>query len=110
MGFARVYRTAENEYYNETDHTAVEFCDVLIVNKTDLISHEDQRTLKAMLHRLNPRARIITSHFGNVPLDQVLDTGLFDFDQAAQAPGWLKELRGEHQEVTFLTALRGTGV
>ncbi|UEG16209.1 zinc metallochaperone GTPase ZigA [Pantoea ananatis] len=78
----------------------IEFCDVLVVNKTDLITEDEQRTLKAMLHSLNPRARIITSHFGNVPLDQVLDTGLFDFDQAAQAPGWLKELRGEHQPET----------
>ncbi|MFB4361427.1 zinc metallochaperone GTPase ZigA [Pantoea sp. BS_8] len=111
--FLRDYRSldslqARGESLGEEDERSVvdllidqiEFCDVLIVNKTDLISHEDQRTLKAMLHRLNPRARIITSHFGNVPLDQVLDTGLFDFDQAAQAPGWLKELRGEHQPET----------
>ncbi|WP_256852842.1 zinc metallochaperone GTPase ZigA [Pantoea sp. Fr+CA_20] len=111
--FLRDYRSvdslqARGESLGEEDERSVvdllvdqiEFCDVLVVNKTDLISEEDQLSLKAMLHSLNPRAHIITSHFGNVPLDQVLDTGLFDFDQAAQAPGWLRELRGEHQPET----------
>ncbi|WP_312838977.1 zinc metallochaperone GTPase ZigA [Pantoea piersonii] len=78
----------------------IEFCDVLVVNKIDLISEEDRQTLFAMLRSLNPRARIVTACFGQVPLDQVLNTGLFDFDQAAQSPGWLKELRGEHSPET----------
>ncbi|MFX7922762.1 GTP-binding protein, partial [Acinetobacter baumannii] len=44
----------------------------------------------------NPRARIERAMFGQVPIDRVLGTGRFDFDEAAKAPGWLKELRGEH--------------
>lgn len=78
----------------------IEFCDVLILNKTDLISESQRTKLLAIMRSLNPRARIITSQFGQVPLDEVLNTGLFDFDQAAQAPGWLKELRGEHTPET----------
>lgn len=74
----------------------VEFCDVIVLNKTDLMSAADIRHLQAILATLNPRARIVKSHFGRVPLDTVLDTGLFDFDAAAEAPGWLQELRGEH--------------
>ena len=74
----------------------IEFCDVLILNKTDLIDDAQKERLMAILHSLNPRAKIVTSEFGRVRLDQVLNTGLFDFDAAAQAPGWLKELRGEH--------------
>src|SRR5690606_9410828 len=74
----------------------VEFCDVIVLNKTDLIGDTDRARLKGILCSLNPRARIVESSFGKVPLDAVLDTGLFDFAQAAQAPGWLKELRGEH--------------
>ncbi|KAF1042919.1 MAG: putative metal chaperone YciC [Herbaspirillum frisingense] len=74
----------------------IEFCDVLILNKLDLVSQPDQERLQAILRSLNPRARVVTSEFGKVALDQVLDTGLFDFDQASQAPGWLQELRGEH--------------
>ncbi|MDC7700058.1 zinc metallochaperone GTPase ZigA [Vogesella indigofera] len=74
----------------------VEFCDVIVLNKTDLMSAADIRHLQAILATLNPRARIVSSHFGRVPLNTVLDTGLFDFDAAAEAPGWLQELRGEH--------------
>ncbi|WP_336777795.1 zinc metallochaperone GTPase ZigA [Pantoea sp. USHLN256] len=78
----------------------IEFCDVLILNKTDLINEAEKERLMAILTSLNPRANIITSAYGKVELDQVLNTGLFDFDAAAQAPGWLQELRGEHTPET----------
>ena len=78
----------------------VEFCDVLVLNKTDLVSAEELERLTGILQRLNPRARIERSSFGKVALDKVLDTGLFDFEQASQAPGWLQELRGTHQPET----------
>ncbi|MBX9848653.1 MAG: zinc metallochaperone GTPase ZigA [Rhodocyclaceae bacterium] len=74
----------------------IEFCDVIVVNKIDLVSLSDRKRLAAILNKLNPRARVEYAEFSKVPLDRVLDTGLFDFDQAQQAPGWLKELRGEH--------------
>lgn len=74
----------------------VEFCDVIVVNKLDLITDLEREHLEAILQRLNPRARIETARFGKVALSRVLGTGLFDFEQAAQAPGWLKTLRGEH--------------
>ena len=78
----------------------VEFCDVIVVNKTDLISAEERDRLIAILASLNPRARIELAEFGQVPLDRVLDTGLFDFTAASQAPGWLQELRGSHTPET----------
>ena len=78
----------------------VEFCDVIVVNKTDLISAEERDRLVAILASLNPRARIEMAEFGQVPLDRVLDTGLFDFSAASQAPGWLQELRGSHTPET----------
>ncbi|AJK49503.1 zinc metallochaperone GTPase ZigA [Burkholderia plantarii] len=74
----------------------VEFCDVIVLNKADLVAAEERERLIAILTSLNPRARIEIAEFGKVPLARVLDTGLFDFDEAARAPGWLKELRGEH--------------
>lgn len=78
----------------------VEFCDVIVLNKTDLVSQAELKRLLGILRGLNPRARIEPSAFGKVPLDRVLETGLFDFEQAAQAPGWLQELRGEHTPET----------
>ena len=74
----------------------VEFCDVIIVNKADLVSPNEMARLISILNALNPRAQVHLASFGRVPLSAVLDTGLFDFDKAAEAPGWLQELRGEH--------------
>jgi G3E family GTPase len=74
----------------------VEFADVLILNKTDLVEPDDLAQLEALLRKLNPTAALVRTQFGQVALDQVLNTGRFDFARAAEAPGWLKELRGEH--------------
>jgi G3E family GTPase len=73
----------------------VEFADVIVVSKVDLISSTERAELMAILQRLNTRARIVPMVMGEVALGTVLDTGLFDFDRAAQAPGWLQALRGE---------------
>ncbi|MES2821279.1 MAG: zinc metallochaperone GTPase ZigA [Pseudomonadota bacterium] len=74
----------------------VEFADVLLVSKIDLIGRHEREELIAMLRGLNTHAEILPMAMGAVPLAKILDTGRFDFERAAQAPGWLKELRGEH--------------
>ncbi|MDI3285774.1 GTP-binding protein [Polyangium sp. 15x6] len=74
----------------------VEFCDVIVLNKVDLVSREELGLLEATLHRLNPRARIVPASFGKVPIDTIMGTGLFDMEKAKEAPGWMAELRGEH--------------
>lgn len=73
----------------------IEFCDVLVLNKTDLMSPTEIAQLEAMLKAFNPRAQIVRSQFGQVPLNRMINTGLFNFEQAADAPGWLQALRGE---------------
>ena len=74
----------------------VEFADIILVSKTDLVSASDIDRLTAILKTLNTTAKIIPISNGNVEIDNVLDTGLFDFEKAQQSPGWLKEMRGEH--------------
>jgi len=74
----------------------VEFSDVILISKTDLASAENVRRLTAILKTLNTHAKIIPIEQGQVDIDLLLNTGLFDFDRAQQAPGWLKEMRGEH--------------
>lgn len=74
----------------------IEFADVLLLSKIDLISASERQELLAILRRLNAHADIVPMVMGAVPLATVLGTGRFDFERAAQAPGWLKELRGEH--------------
>ncbi|MDP3239617.1 MAG: zinc metallochaperone GTPase ZigA [Reyranella sp.] len=78
----------------------VEFADVIVVNKADLVSPEELGFLQTMLRRLNAKARIVTGEFGKVPLDQIMDTGLFSYEKASQAPGWMQEMRGIHTPET----------
>ena len=74
----------------------VEFADVILISKTDLASTADTQRLTAILKTLNTNAKIVPIAQGQVPIDEVLSTGLFNFERAQQAPGWLKEMRGEH--------------
>jgi G3E family GTPase len=78
----------------------IEFANVILISKIDLISSDEIINLKAVLHRLNPDADIVPMVMGQVDLHKVLNTGQFDFEKAEQAPGWLKELRGEHTPET----------
>jgi G3E family GTPase len=73
----------------------IEFANVIVLSKVDLVSPEERARLEAILRHLNPEARLISAEHGRVPLDALLGTGLFDFARAARAPGWLRQLRGE---------------
>ncbi|MEC8809593.1 MAG: zinc metallochaperone GTPase ZigA [Pseudomonadota bacterium] len=74
----------------------VEFADLILISKTDLATPSEVERLTAILKTLNTSAKIIPIANGNVEIDNVLNTGLFDFERAQQAPGWLQEMRGEH--------------
>ncbi|MGH1426344.1 MAG: zinc metallochaperone GTPase ZigA [Arenicella sp.] len=74
----------------------VEFADVILVSKIDLVATDEVERLTAVLKSLNTTAQIIPINQGQVDIDAVLNTGLFDFEKAEQSPGWLKEMRGEH--------------
>lgn len=86
----------------------VEFADVILISKIDLISQAEREELTAILARLNTQAEILPMSMGRVPLEKILDTGRFDFDRAAEAPGWLKELRGEHVPETEAYGIAST--
>ena len=109
LNFLQDYQEAESlasrgETLGEDDERSItdllieqiEFADVILISKIDLISSTARRELIAILERLNAQAEIIPMVMGEVPLKKILDTGRFDFERAAQAPGWLQELRGEH--------------
>ena len=74
----------------------IEFADVILISKTDLVANSEIERLKAIIKTLNTDAKIIPISNGDVDLNEVLNTGKFDFEKAQQAPGWLKEMRGEH--------------
>jgi len=77
-----------------------EFADVLILNKTDLISAEEAGRVEGLLRKLNPTAKIIWAINSEVPLGEILDTGRFNMERARENPGWLREARGEHTPET----------
>ena len=74
----------------------VEFADIILISKTDLVSSKEVERLTAILKTLNTDAKIIPIENGNIAVDEVLNTNSFDFSKAQQSPGWLKEMRGEH--------------
>jgi G3E family GTPase len=74
----------------------VEFANVIVLNKTDLVSEDEFERLSAIIRHLNGDAVIVSSIKGRVSLDAILNTGLFDMEKAETSPGWVKELNGEH--------------
>ena len=78
----------------------IEFADVILVTKTDMVSDERSDEIAAMMKKLNPDAEVVPIANGKVDLERVLGTGLFDFEKASRAPGWIKELNGEHTPET----------
>ena len=74
----------------------VEFANVILLNKTDLVTEPDLRNLYDIINKLNPNARIIPTNHSKVNLQEVINTGLFDFEKAESSAGWIKELENEH--------------
>jgi G3E family GTPase len=73
----------------------IEFADVIVLNKTDLVTKVHLGVLKAAIQKLNPSARIIESSFSKIDPKEILNTGLFDFAKAEQSAGWIEELNKE---------------
>lgn len=83
------YRTIVNLLTDQ-----IEFANVIILNKTDLVDEKTVGLLKASIHKLNPSAKIISSSFSKVAPHEILNTKLFDFEEAQYSAGWIKELEG----------------
>jgi len=73
----------------------VEFANVIILNKTDLVTKQELSFLKRTLNKLNPSSKIIESTFGKINTKEILNTGMFDFEKAEQNAGWIEELNKE---------------
>ena len=90
------YRTIVNLLTDQ-----IEFANVIILNKTDLVDQNTLSILRELIHKLNPKAEIIESIFSKVKPTKILNTGLFDFEEAEQSAGWIEELgKEEHTPET----------
>ncbi|RDZ15739.1 cobalamin biosynthesis protein CobW [Priestia megaterium] len=74
----------------------IEFANVILLNKVDLLTKDDADELQAVLHKLNSEATVIQTINSEVSLEAILHTDLFDFEKASQGAGWIKELNEEH--------------
>ena len=73
----------------------VEFANVIILNKTDLVAKEQLGVLKSAIQKLNPSAKLIESSYSKIAPKEILNTGLFNFEEAEQSAGWIEELNKE---------------
>ncbi len=78
----------------------IEFANVIVLNKTDLISAEDMKLLEGTILKLNPDARIIKTSYSQIHPKDILNTKLFNYEKAEQSAGWIKELNNIHTPET----------
>jgi G3E family GTPase len=78
----------------------IEFANVIILNKIDLINQKQQELLIATIKKLNPGAKIITSEMGKVSPSEIINTGFFNYEEAETSAGWMQELEGIHTPET----------
>jgi G3E family GTPase len=71
----------------------LEFANVILLNKVDLVSQEDQNSTLRLIRKLNPTANVIPTEYATVALKEILNTGRFDMKAAAESPGWLQSLK-----------------
>lgn len=77
----------------------IEFANVIILNKLDLISKQELETVKAIIRGLNAKAKIIETTMSDVDMNDVMDTGLFDLKEAQEHPLWAQELYNPDKHV-----------
>ena len=78
----------------------IEFANVIILNKTDLVNKKELALLKASITKLNPVAKIVTSTLGKISPIEILNTQLFNYEEAESSAGWIRELEGIHTPET----------
>lgn len=78
----------------------VEFANIIILNKIDLIADADLRLLEGLLRKLNPDAKIIKTSFSQIDPKDIINTKMFDYAKAEQSAGWIKELNNKHTPET----------
>lgn len=79
----------------------IEFANVIVLNKVDLCTKSTLEKAEGLIRKLNPDAKIIRSRYSEVPISEILCTGMFDLEKASLAPGWLQSLNEPHVPETL---------
>ena len=76
----------------------IEFCNIVLLNKADEVTPEELGKLRGIISSINPKARILPCNYGDVDLDEIIYTGMFDFDAVATSAAWIAAIEGEDEE------------
>lgn len=76
----------------------IEFCNIILLNKVDDVSKEELGLVKSIIHSLQPKAEIIECNYGDVDLDQIINTKAFNFDEVATSASWIAEIEGHEED------------
>ena len=76
----------------------IEFCNIILLNKAAEVEGHELRRIKDIVHALQPKAEIIECNYGDVALERLLNTGMFDFNKVATSAAWIDAIEGEHEE------------
>ena len=76
----------------------IEFCNIVLLNKAAEVSADELGRIREIIRTLQPKAEIIDTNFGDVDLDKIVNTGLFDFDAVATSAAWIQEIEGHHED------------
>ena len=77
----------------------IEFCDIVLLNKVSLISQEELRRVKMAVKALQPGAKIVETDYCNIDINDLIDTNLFDFEQASGSAAWIREFEDWDSDV-----------
>ena len=76
----------------------IEFCNIILLNKVDDVSKEELGLVKSIIRSLQPKAEIIECNYGDVDLDQIINTKAFNFDEVATSASWIAEIEGHEED------------
>ena len=77
----------------------VEFCNIILLNKADEVSADELLRIKAILRQIQPKAAIVPCNYGDVNIDKIINTGLFDFEKVATSARWIETVEGEEDDL-----------
>jgi G3E family GTPase len=76
----------------------IEFCNIVLLNKAADVTSDELGTLKGIVKSINPGAKVLECNYGDVDLDELIFTGMFDFDRVATSAAWIAAIEGEDEE------------
>ena len=76
----------------------IEFCNIILLNKAAEVSAEELANIRKIVRALQPKAEIIETNYGDVALEKIVNTGMFDFDDVATSARWIQEVEHHHEE------------